>query len=93
MKEKALAASDITLDTASRTALNDEFKSLRDQITKVVTNAEFNGGNMIKSTSADHHQGPGQRRRHLGDHRRGSGPVAGRRRADRGSARPRRSAR
>ena len=39
MKEKALAASDTTLDTASRTALNDEFKSLRDQITKVVTNA------------------------------------------------------
>src|SRR3954447_22718710 len=35
MKEKALAASDTTLDTASRTALNDEFKSLRDQITKV----------------------------------------------------------
>jgi flagellin len=51
MKEKALAASDVTLDTASRTALNDEFKSLRDQITKVVTNAVFNGGNMITNTS------------------------------------------
>ena len=50
MKEKALAASDTTLDTASRTALNDEFKSLRDQITKVVTNADFNGSNMIKSS-------------------------------------------
>jgi flagellin len=49
MKEKALAASDTTLDTASRTALNDEFKSLRDQITKVVSNADFNGSNMIKS--------------------------------------------
>ena len=51
MKEKALAAADVTLDTASRTALNDEFKSLRDQITKVVTNAVFNGGNMITATS------------------------------------------
>ncbi len=51
MKEKALAASDVTLDTASRTALNDEFKSLRDQITKVVTNAVFNGGNMITNTT------------------------------------------
>jgi len=50
MKEKALAAADVTLDTASRTALNDEFKSLRDQITKTVTNAEFNGGNMLKAT-------------------------------------------
>lgn len=49
MKEKALAAADVTLDTNSRNALNDEFKSLRDQITKVVNNAEFNGGNMLKS--------------------------------------------
>ena len=50
MKEKALAAADITLATASRDALNDEFKSLRDQIDKVVTNAEFDGGNMIKAS-------------------------------------------
>jgi flagellin len=49
MKEKALAAADTTLDTTSRAALNNEFTSLRDQITKVVTNAVFNGGNMIKS--------------------------------------------
>jgi flagellin len=49
MKEKALAASDTTLDTNSRIALNDEFNSLRDQITKAVTNAEFNGANMIMS--------------------------------------------
>ena len=49
MKEKALAASDTTLDSTSRTALNEDFKSLRDQITKAVTNADFNGANMIKS--------------------------------------------
>ena len=48
MKEKALAASDATLDTASRTALNTEFKSLRDQIAKVAANADFNGANLIK---------------------------------------------
>ncbi|MDP1632102.1 MAG: flagellin [Caulobacter sp.] len=50
MKEKALAASDTSLDTASRTALNEDFKSLRDQISKVVTNADFNGANMIKAS-------------------------------------------
>jgi flagellin len=45
-----LAASDTTLDTNSRVALNDDFKSLRDQINKVVNNADFNGANMIKAT-------------------------------------------
>jgi len=49
MKEKALAAADTTLDTTSRASLNDEFKSLRDQITKAVTNADFNGANMVKN--------------------------------------------
>jgi len=52
MKAKALAASDTTLDTNSRIALNDDFKSLRDQIAKVVNNADFNGANMIKSGGA-----------------------------------------
>jgi flagellin len=51
MKEKALAASDTTLDTNSRTALNDDFISLRDQITKAVNNADFNGANMVKGTT------------------------------------------
>lgn len=50
MKEKALAASDTTLDSTSRTALNEDFKALRDQITKAVTNADFNGANMIKAS-------------------------------------------
>src|SRR6201996_4516788 len=49
MKEKALAAADTTLDTNSRAALNTEFESLRDQITKTVQNAVFNGGNMLQS--------------------------------------------
>ena len=49
MKEKALAATDTTLDTNSRTALNDDFKALRDQIGKAIANAEFNGANMLKA--------------------------------------------
>lgn len=52
MKEKALAASDTTLDTASRTALSEDFKALRDQISKSVTNADFNGSNMIKASGS-----------------------------------------
>jgi flagellin len=53
MKTKALSASDTTLDTNSRVALNDDFKSLRDQIQKAVDNAEFNGANMIKATASN----------------------------------------
>ena len=50
MKEKALAASDSSLDSASRTALNEDFKALRDQITTIVDNAEFNGTNLINGS-------------------------------------------
>lgn len=47
LKEKAVGAADEGLSTASRTALNDEFKQLRDQITTIVANAEFNGTNAV----------------------------------------------
>jgi flagellin len=47
MKSKALAASDTSLDTVSRTALNEDFKSLRNQITKAVQNASFNGKTLL----------------------------------------------
>ncbi len=47
MKEKALAASDTSLDTTSREALNTDFEALRDQITKTMSNAKFNGINLI----------------------------------------------
>lgn len=50
MKSKALAASDTTLDATARTNLNNDFKALRDQITKVVDNAEFDGANMLKTS-------------------------------------------
>ena len=52
MKEKALAASDTTLDSTSRSALSEDFKALRDQIAKSVTNADFNGANMIKASGS-----------------------------------------
>src|SRR5580704_15774649 len=39
MQEKALAASDTSLDTASRNALNNDFIALRNQITSTVPNA------------------------------------------------------
>ncbi len=53
MQQKALAASDTSLDTASRSKLNQDFVSLRDQITKAVSNADFNGANLIKTGATD----------------------------------------
>ncbi len=53
MKAKAVAAKDASLDTASRTALNEDFKALRDQIGTIVSNAEFNGANLIKGGATD----------------------------------------
>jgi len=50
MKEKALAASDTSLDTTSRTALDVDFQALRDQITKTMSNATFNGINLINGS-------------------------------------------
>ena len=49
MKEKAVAAADTSLDANSRSALQEDFDSLRDQISNIVSNAEFNGTNMIKN--------------------------------------------
>ena len=47
MKEKALAATDETLTSASRDALAEDFDSIRDQITSVIENAQFNGANLL----------------------------------------------
>src|SRR5580693_3141402 len=47
MQEKALAASDSSLNTASRLALNNDFVALRNQITSTVDNASFNGVNLL----------------------------------------------
>jgi flagellin len=48
LKEKAVAAADEGQSSTSRTALNDDFIQLRDQISTIVANAEFNGTNMVK---------------------------------------------
>jgi flagellin len=53
MKEKALAASDTSLDQTSRDALNQEFTALRDQVGKVVANANFNGTNLLDGSVAN----------------------------------------
>ncbi|MBL4788060.1 MAG: flagellin [Kordiimonadaceae bacterium] len=50
LKEKAVAAKDSGLDTASRTSISADFVQLRDQITSIVNNAEFNGQNAVKSS-------------------------------------------
>jgi len=49
MKSKALAATDTSLSTTSIAALNNDFVALRNQIKQIVSNASFNGVNMIKS--------------------------------------------
>jgi flagellin len=51
MKEKMLAASDTSLNTASRKALNDDYLSLKRQIDRTVGTADFNGVNLISSGS------------------------------------------
>ena len=51
MKQKALAAADSSLDTASRQALNANFTALRDQITTIVSNAVFNGFNLVDGST------------------------------------------
>jgi len=53
MKSKALAASDSSLDTASRQALNQDFTALRDQIATIVNNASFNGTNLVDGSTAN----------------------------------------
>lgn len=53
MKEKALAASDSSIDSNARAAYNEDFVALREQISEVLKAAEFDGVNLIDgSTSA-----------------------------------------
>jgi len=53
MKAKSLAASDAGLDANSRSALNEDFKALRDQITVIIGNADFNGANLLNLGAVD----------------------------------------
>ncbi len=50
LREKALASADTSIDAASRASLNEDFIALRDQITNIVNNAEFNGTNLINNS-------------------------------------------
>lgn len=52
LKEKAVSAKDTSLDTTSRASINNDFKQLRDQITSIVSNAEFNGTNAVKNSGS-----------------------------------------
>ncbi|HVK42333.1 MAG TPA: flagellin [Phenylobacterium sp.] len=51
LKEKALSATDTSLTTSARSALNEDFKSIRDQIKTVVENASFNGVNLLDGST------------------------------------------
>jgi len=53
MKEKALAASDTSLNTASFNALVSDFTSLRDQVQKAADNAKFNGASLADGKVTD----------------------------------------
>jgi flagellin len=53
MKAKAVQASQTGLSSDSYTALNQEFTSLRNQLTTIVETAEFNGANLITSVATD----------------------------------------
>jgi flagellin len=50
MQEKALAASDTSIDANSRAALNNDFQALVKQIGTAVNNADFNGVNLLNAT-------------------------------------------
>ena len=52
MKEKALGAADASLTSTQRSAFNEDFTALRDQIATIVSNAEFNGVNLINGSTA-----------------------------------------
>ena len=52
MKEKALGAADSSLTSNQRSAFNEDFKALRDQVATVISNAEFNGVNLINNSTA-----------------------------------------
>ncbi len=53
MKAKVVQANQAGLDSASRTALNNDFTSLREQLTTIVVSAEFNNTNLITSAATN----------------------------------------
>jgi flagellin len=53
LKQKVVAAMDTSLDVNSRTALDADFKSILRQIGQVITNAEFDGANLLNGSITD----------------------------------------
>ena len=51
MKAKVVQANQAGLDSTSRSALNNDFTALRDQIETIVATAEFNGTNLIDASA------------------------------------------
>lgn len=51
MKAKVVQANQAGLDTASRTALHNDFTALREQISTIVATAEFNGTNLVNGSA------------------------------------------
>ncbi|VAV94038.1 Flagellin protein FlaA, partial [hydrothermal vent metagenome] len=52
MREKATAASDASIDTFTRKAYDADFKALISQVQVILSNAEFDGANIIDSSSS-----------------------------------------
>lgn len=50
MKEKVIAAMDPSIDTASRNALNADYKALLRQVTQVLGSATFDGANILNGS-------------------------------------------
>lgn len=50
LKEKVVAAMDPSIDTASRTALDSDFKATLKQITQALQNANFDGANLLNGS-------------------------------------------
>ncbi|MCG8695591.1 MAG: flagellin [Minwuiales bacterium] len=53
LKAKVVAATDTSLDTASRNAIDADFQALKDQIANISGNAVFNGVDLIGVSAAD----------------------------------------
>lgn len=53
LKQKVVGAMDTSLDPQSRTALDSDFKSLLRQITQVVSNAQFDGANLLDGSAGN----------------------------------------
>lgn len=55
MRDKAVAAADPSISATSRAAYNQEFIALRDQVSSIIQNAVFDGGNLLNggATSLD----------------------------------------